>query len=187
MKRRSVWLQMLPGIIPLFIYVIADEIWGTKIGLIVAVVVGLAEMIFYLVKDKKIDKFILFDTLLLIALGGISMLLDNDIFFKLKPALIGFIGVVLIGIMAFFKPQLIIPMMHRYMKDFQAGEEQLKLMQKQMKVIFYIFTAYTLLVLYSALFMSKEAWAFISGGLFYIIFGIYFVFEIIKNKMKRRR
>ncbi|HBF87032.1 MAG TPA: NTP pyrophosphohydrolase [Bacteroidales bacterium] len=32
--------------------------------------------------------------------------------------------------------------------------------------------------------MSKEAWAFISGGLFYIIFAGYFVFEFVKNKFR---
>ncbi|MFV0590219.1 MAG: NUDIX hydrolase [Draconibacterium sp.] len=30
--------------------------------------------------------------------------------------------------------------------------------------------------------MSKEAWAFISGGLFYIIFGLYFLFEMYRQR-----
>jgi len=33
--------------------------------------------------------------------------------------------------------------------------------------------------------MSKEAWAFVSGGLFYIIFGIYILYEFLKNKFKK--
>ncbi|MCK4664936.1 MAG: NUDIX domain-containing protein [Bacteroidales bacterium] len=32
--------------------------------------------------------------------------------------------------------------------------------------------------------MSKEAWVFISGGLFYIIFGVYFIYELIYKKIK---
>jgi isopentenyldiphosphate isomerase len=35
--------------------------------------------------------------------------------------------------------------------------------------------------------MSKEAWLFISGGLFYIVFGIYFVFEFLKNKIGKKK
>ena len=30
--------KILPGLIPLFVFIIADEIWGTQIGLIVAVI-----------------------------------------------------------------------------------------------------------------------------------------------------
>ncbi|RLD59716.1 MAG: NTP pyrophosphohydrolase [Bacteroidetes bacterium] len=35
--------------------------------------------------------------------------------------------------------------------------------------------------------MSNEAWAFISGGLFYILFGVYFVYELINNKRKLKK
>ncbi|MBI5217398.1 MAG: NUDIX domain-containing protein [Bacteroidia bacterium] len=35
--------------------------------------------------------------------------------------------------------------------------------------------------------MSKEAWVFISTGLFYIIFGAYFLFEILYQKIKIRK
>jgi isopentenyldiphosphate isomerase len=35
--------------------------------------------------------------------------------------------------------------------------------------------------------MSKEAWAFISGGLFYILFGVYFLFELFRQKKKQKQ
>ncbi|MCP5102521.1 MAG: NUDIX domain-containing protein [bacterium] len=34
--------------------------------------------------------------------------------------------------------------------------------------------------------MSKGAWAFISGGLFYILFAVYFVFELVRVRRARR-
>ena len=89
MNLRSILLQLLPGFIPLLVFIIADELWGTTVGLIVAISSGILELAWYWVKDRKFDKFILFDTLLIVLLGVVSILLDNDIFFKLKPALIG--------------------------------------------------------------------------------------------------
>jgi len=68
------------------------------------------------------------------------------------------------------------------MKGMSISDEQVKQLNQSVKVMFFIFTAHTLLTFYSAFYMSNEAWAFISGGLFYILFGLYFVFEIIKNK-----
>ena len=35
--------------------------------------------------------------------------------------------------------------------------------------------------------MSKAVWAFISGGLFYILFGIYFLFEFYRQKKKQKQ
>ena len=84
---KSFILRLLPGLLPLFIFIIADEIWGTKIGLIVALGFGILELFYTYIKTQKIEKFILSDTILLVALGAISILLNNEIFLKLKPFL----------------------------------------------------------------------------------------------------
>ncbi len=187
MNQRKLLLNMLPGFVPLFIFIIADEIWGTKIGLIIAIAVGVLELLFYWIKDKKFDKFILYDTLLLVALGSISIIFDNDVFFKLKPALIGVLTTAIIGFSAFTPNNILLNMSKRYMKGIEFNEEQMKMMKKSMKNMFYIFAIYTLLVFYSVWFMSEKAWAFVSGGLFYIIFGIYFLIEFIKRKIAQKR
>lgn len=184
MNQKKLFLQLLPGFIPLFIFIIADEVWGTKIGLIVAIATGLAELLFYLVKDKKFDKFILFDTLLIVVLGLVSILLDNEVFFKLKPALIGVLTCIILGISAFTPLNIVFSMSKRYLKGLEIDQHQYKLMQKSLKNMFFIFVAYTFLVFYSVWFMSKEAWAFVSGGLFYIIFGVYILYEFLKKKFK---
>lgn len=41
----SLLKKLLPGLIPLFVFIIADEIWGTEAGLYAAVAFGTAEMI----------------------------------------------------------------------------------------------------------------------------------------------
>ena len=66
-------------------FIVADSIWGTKIGLIIAIASGIIELIVAFVKDRVIDKFVLLDIGLIFCLGMVSILLENDIFFKLKP------------------------------------------------------------------------------------------------------
>ena len=75
----------------------------------------------------------------------------------------------------------------RYMTETQINEAQVSQMRKSLKLLFYIFAAHTLLVFYATFFMSKEAWAFISGGLFYVLFGVYFVFEFLNQKRKNKQ
>jgi isopentenyldiphosphate isomerase len=186
MSRKELLKKLLPGFIPLFVFIAADEIWGTKTGLFVAVGVGIIEMIWVYFKERKFDKFILFDTLLLVALGAVSILLDNDLFFKLKPGLIELILVAVLAVSACSKVNLVGLMGKRYLKGAEFNEQQMAKMRNSMKVLFYVFTAHTLLVFYATFFMSKEAWAFISGGLFYIIFGIYFLVELFQQKRKQK-
>jgi isopentenyldiphosphate isomerase/intracellular septation protein A len=187
MSRAELLKKLLPGFIPLFVFIVADEIWGTKIGLFVAVGAGILELSWVGLKDKRFDKFILFDTLLLVALGAVSIVLENDIFFKLKPGLIELILVAVLGISAFSKINIIGLMGQRYMKGTTINDTQLTQMRKSLKYLFYMFTAHTFLVFYAAFFMSKEAWAFISGGLFYILFGVYFLVELFRQKRKQKQ
>lgn len=186
MNRTQLLKKLLPGFIPLFVFIAADEIWGTKIGLFVAIGVGVAEMIWIAIKEKRFEKFVLFDTLLLVILGGVSILLDNDIFFKLKPGFIELILVSILAISAFSKVNIIGLMGQRYMKDVEFNTAQMQQMRQSIKNLFFIFLLHTVLVFYSAFFLSKEAWAFISGGLFYIIFGVYFLCEFMRQKQKQK-
>lgn len=186
MNRSELLKKLLPGFIPLFVFIAADEIWGTKIGLYVAVGVGILEMVWVGIKEKRFDKFILFDTILLIILGAVSIVLNNDIFFKLKPGLIEIILVAILGISAFSKVNIVSLMSQRYLKGTSFNDAQVAQMRRSLKYLFYIFLLHTLLVFYSTFYMSKEAWAFISGGLFYILFGIYFLFELFKQKKKQK-
>lgn len=183
----SVLKKLLPGLIPLFIFILADEIWGTKIGLYVALGFGVGEFLFYFIKDKIIDKFILLDTGLLIVLGAVSIALENDVFFKIKPALIEGILLAIIGFSLWGPRNLIMAMSQRYMGEMNFNPEQEKLMRQNMLAMFWITSFHILLVILSALYMSKEAWLFISGGLFYIFFTVYFAFLWLKNRLQNKR
>ncbi len=187
MNKTELLKKLLPGFIPLFVFILADEIWGTKTGLFVAIGVGLAEMSWVGFREKRFDKFILFDTLLLVILGAVSILLNNDIFFKLKPGLIELILVAVLGVSAFSPVNIIGLMGQRYMKGVNFNEAQVKQMRRSLKILFYLFSAHTVLVFYATFYMSKEAWAFISGGLFYVLFGLYFLFEFINQKKKQKK
>lgn len=177
----------MPGFIPLFVFIAIDEIWGTRAGLIAALVIGVAEMVWIWFREKRFDRFVLFDTGLLVILGSVSIWLDNDIFFKLKPGLVELILCAVLAVSAFSKLNIIGLMTQRYMKDLELNEQQMDQFRRTMKLMFFVFFLHTILVFYSAFYLSSEAWAFISGGLFYFLFALVFVFEFIKQKINLRK
>ncbi len=187
MNKFQILKTLAPGFLPLIIFIVADSIWGTTIGLLVAILSGFVEITISYIKEKVIDKFVLLDIGLITALGLVSILLHNDIFFKLKPALIELIFSAIIGVSAFTDNNIMLMMTKRYMKGVEFSEEQLVLLKKNLRSIFYIFIIHTILIIYSAFFMSKDAWAFISTGLFYIIFAVYFVIQLGKKRLGKRK
>ncbi|MBN1406724.1 MAG: NUDIX domain-containing protein [Calditrichaceae bacterium] len=182
LNRTELFKNFAIGFIPIFVFIVADSIWGTETGLIVAIAVGLAYLFYYLIRYKRLEKFILFDTALIVLLGGVSILLHDEIFFKLKPALIELILVIILGIHAFSSKPILLMMSKRFMGDIDLGSDQVKLMRQMSQVMFILFLLHTALIVYSAYFWSKEVWAFISGGLFYIIFGLVFVGQWVYMK-----
>jgi isopentenyldiphosphate isomerase/intracellular septation protein A len=182
----NLFKKLLPGLLPIFVFILVDEFWSTEAGLVVAVVFGVGQLAWVFIREKRFDRFVFFDTALLVALGGISIALNDEIFFKLKPALINLIFCAILGFSAFSSKNLLMIYSQRYMGDLKmpAGAEQA--MQVTMKWLFWMMLAYTLFIVYSAFYMSKEAWAFISGGLLYILFGLFFGWQFISAKLKAK-
>lgn len=186
MSKAELFKKLLPGFIPLFVFIAIDEIWGTRAGLVAALVIGVAEMVWIGIKEKRFDRFVLFDTGLLLVLGSVSIWLDNDIFFKLKPGLVELILCAVLAVSAFSKLNIVGLMTQRYMKELEMNEQQTAQLRKTLQLMLVVFLFHTILVFYAAFYLSNEAWAFISGGLFYILFAVVFGVEFIKQKIKLR-
>ncbi|MBN2366563.1 MAG: NUDIX domain-containing protein [Calditrichaeota bacterium] len=185
--RRELIKNFTVGFLPLLVFIIADAFYGLTIGLLAAIVFGVVETTIIYLKNRIIDKFILFDTGLIILLGLISIILQNDIFFKIKPALIEGILLILLGLTAFSDNLILVKMSGRYLKGIQLSGEQQLAMKQMTRRLFFVFLVHTLLIVYSAFYMSKEAWAFISGGLFYVLIGIMMGFEFLRSLWQRHR
>ena len=182
--------QMLPGLLPVFIFIIADEIWGTAIGLYVAVIFGILELIATRIKDRRLDWFIILDTAFLVLLSGVSILLDNAIFFKLKPALLELIMCILLTAEALRPEKFFELAASRYMKNTEPAlnDKGIAAMRRMMILMTIIFAGHTAVTVYAAFCLSQASWAFISGGLFYIIFAAIMAWQFIVlyiRKMKK--
>src|SRR5690554_4495143 len=158
MTRSDLIKKLIPGFIPLFVFIAADAIWGTQTGLYIAVGAGIGQLLWIALKERRFDKFVLFDTILVVLFGAVSIILENDLFFKLKP---GFIELILVAILAFsgFTKVNIIGMLgERYLKGAPIHSGHMAQMRRALRRLFYIFSIHTLLVFYSAFYMSNEAW-----------------------------
>lgn len=172
--------------IPLLVYILADELWGMKVGLAVAVSIAGIELLVTFTREKRLDKFVLLDILLLFALAALSLLFENDIFFKVKPAMIDLVMLLVLSLSLFTRIDPLGAMSQRYLKGIAFNDHQKSLFRKNLWIMFWILLVHAFLVLWSAFFLSKEVWAFVSTFLLFIMMGGYFGFAFIQQRIKNR-
>lgn len=185
-NRLSLLKQLIPGLLPLIVFIAVDEIWGTKEGLIVAMVIGAAELIYGFAKGQKPDKFILLDLGLIMGMGGVSLLLDNDFFFKLKPVIIGFIMAIMMGVAAYLPGNILLDMSKRYMKGIEIDPWQQWEFKKSLKVLFWLILTHTVVTLFISLYGSTRIWGLWSGPGFFVLFGIFMGIEFLRKKQQAK-
>lgn len=184
--RNEILKNFAISFVPIFVFIIVESIYGTTAGLITAVISGVAYFLYYLIRFKQIEKMILLDTVLIVLTGGLSIILHDAIFFKVKPAIIESIILILVGLHAFGDKPILLHMSKRYMAGMQINQQQVIMLKQMSKWLFYVLLVHVFLILYSAFYWSEEAWAFISGGLFYILLGGMVVVQFVYFRFLKR-
>lgn len=187
MNKLDLIKRLLPGFLPIIVFIIVDEFWGTWYGLVVAIGIGVMELGIGLVRKRQVDRFVIFDVGLLLALGGVSLLLDNDIFFRLKPGVISLLMTGMIGFSAFSRHNILLQMSQRYMKGVEMNPYQMWMMQQTMKRIFWLLLGYSLLSILSAFIGPKSVWGFLNGPGLFVVMGLYMVLEWWQKKSQNQQ
>ncbi len=184
-KKLALAGKLLPGMLPLLLFVVVELVWGTTAGLAAALALGVVQLFWFWLREQRIDKFVLGDVGFLIVLGGLAILFDNALLFKLKPVFIGGAMLLLIGYSAFSDHNLVMLMSQRYFRGFIAGPFESWLMQQMLKVFFWLLAAHTLLTLDAALWMPHAWWAAISGPGFYAVVALMLAISWFINKQRK--
>lgn len=179
--------SLLPGLLPLVIFVGADAVFGETIGLYVGIGTGIIEFIYTFIKDKRADPFVAADTILLAATGALSLVLNDDIFFKLKPAIIELVLVIAMGAMLLLPDSVLKGYVGRQLRGMTIPDAALPSMKKGLGLMLALILAHVALTFYAAFALSTAAWGFISGGLLYILFAVYALGGFFAGRVKAKK
>lgn len=179
--------SLVPGLLPLLLFVGADALFGETIGLVVGISVGILEFAFVLIKDRKADPFVAADTILLAVAGGLSLVLRDEIFFRLKPAIIELVLAVAMGGMLALPPAYLKGYIGKQLRGVSIPDAAMPAMKKGLALMLAALVAHIALTLYAAFALSTAAWGFISGGLLYILFGAVALVQFVSARLRSRR
>ncbi len=197
MDRKTILKNLAAGFVPLLVFIIADEMFDLITSLAIALGVSLLYGLMVYIRERRVDKFVLLDAALILVLGGVSLVFNSPVFILIKPAVVEAVFVVMIGVTVFTNNPLLIQMSQRYMKGVELGDQQMYMMRRMLHGMFWLLLAHVGMIVAAALYVGKpetagylerkEIWAFVSGGLFYILIGVVFVWQFVKGKISQRK
>lgn len=75
------------GILPVVIFTVIEDHYGPIYGTIAAIIYGISEVLYELIKYKKVEAITWVSNGLIICLGAVSIFFNDGIWFKLQPAI----------------------------------------------------------------------------------------------------
>ena len=148
--------SLLPSLLLIGIYFIADEFFGTVTGVWVAFLLGGAEFIYTRIREKVYDKMILLTTLFFCIPGLISIWANGSVLSQLQPAIIETALCLLLGFFAFSHTDFTHTLPAGYRKNIHLSGPQLQSMRKMLRILFILVALHTLLAYTAILFLPED-------------------------------
>ncbi len=181
-------VQIVGQMLPLIVFIIVDSVVkDIRISIASAIVFAVVQLLFFYFKTGRFDWFVLLDVGLIAGLGTISIIFKNEMFFKVKPAVIEAATII------FFLALILSP--DRFLLDYfgrmlPQGKILNPAVVGTMKTMLLWMCGYVLLhigaVLYTAFYTSRRVWAFVSGPGFFLLFIPIMAVLIFKTMIRRR-
>jgi isopentenyldiphosphate isomerase len=179
--------SLVPAFLPLLAFVLAEAFFGETVGLVVGLACGLGEFAWVLAREKRADPFIAADTALLALAGGLSLALGNALFFKLKPAVVEFVLGAALGLLLVLPSTFLEGYFGRVLRGTSIPPGAVPALRRSVGLMIVLLLIHAGLTAWAAVALSDAAWGFVSGGLFYILFGLAFLAQWIAARLQGGR
>ena len=195
MERMGKWRVLLAGVLPLLVFTLIEEYFGTLWGLIAGMVFGLGEMAWEYVKQRRVEALTWGSNSLLLGLGGVSLLTQDGIWFKLQPSILEVaLTAFLWGSVVLKKPLLFSLMIKQSAQMHGAAPLWPEAFRLKLERAFYgltvrlglFFFIHAGLALWVALYGSTSAWMLLKGVGLTLSLMVYMVVEMLFLRYRLR-
>jgi intracellular septation protein len=164
------------GLVPVIAFTVIEEKYGVIAGLITGMIFGLGEIVYELIRHRKVSTMTWIGNGLLLVLGGVSLVSSEGLWFKLQPALMeGLFALAMWGSCIIKKPLLVVlaEKQGQQLPDLVKG----KLNGVTWRTGFF-FAIHTGLAVWAAVDWTTTNWALLKGIGLTVSFILYLLFEV---------
>ena len=160
----------LTQLLPLLVFIVVDcFVTDVRISICSAILFAIGQLVVTYVRNHRFEWFVLLDVGLIAGLGAISIAFENELFFKVKPAIMDGVGIVFTVALIVAPSRFLLAYFGRMMPRTVLKPETVGTLKSMLAMICLGTAVHIGLVLYTAFRSSKEVWAFVSGPGFYLI------------------
>lgn len=164
------------GILPIIAFTVIEEKYGVITGLIAGMIFGGGEIIYEVIRHRKVATMTWVGNGLLLGLGGISLISSEGLWFKLQPALMeGLFALAMWGSCLIRKPLLV------FLAEKQ-GQRLPDLVKSKLVGVTWrtglFFGTHTGIAVWAALEWSTTNWALLKGIGLTVSFVLYLLTEV---------
>ena len=164
------------GILPIVAFTVIEENYGVFYGLIAGLFFGVAEIIYELIRYRKVSQMTLISNSLIIVMGCVSLFLNDGIWFKLQPAIFEFGFFVFLLVTWILKKPFLKSMVEKQNPEVpEFFKNKLSGITFRLSLFFLI---QSIIATYAALYWSTEAWAILKGIGLFVLMAIYMAIEM---------
>ncbi len=184
-KKSQMLSLFFGGILPIVAFTIIEDKYGVFYGLIAGLFFGVAEIIYELVKYKKVSQMTLISNGLILIMGSVSLFLNDGIWFKLQPAIFEFGFFIFLFTTWILKKPFLKSIIEKQNPEVpEIFKIKLNGITFRLSLFFLI---QSIIATYAALYWSTEAWALLKGVGLFISMAIYMAIEMFWIKFSLRR
>lgn len=178
---------LLTQLLPLLVFIVADAlVTDVRVSILCAVVFALGQLAFTWARSHAFDWFVVLDVGLIASLGAIAIVFKNDVFFKVKPAIIEGITIVFMLALILAPDRFLMGYFGRIMPGRELRPEALAAMRSLLGWMALYTAVHLGAVLYTAFRSSKQTWAWVSGPGYYLLF-VPIMAVVLGKRLKARR
>lgn len=176
-KSQALGSLFFGGLMPVLAFTFIEESYGPLWGTVAGMIFGAGEILYEKIKHNKVAAITWIGNAMILALGGISIISQDGIWFKLQPALFeGFFAIFLWGSWLLKKPFILMmaekqnPSMPEIVKPFLSAVT--------LRLGFF-FAIHAALATWAALYWTTAQWAWLKGAGLIVSFVIYLLIEML--------
>ncbi len=170
--------------LPAFAYWYLEDTYPVRVALMGGLALAVLELLLEWVFTKKLHSLSKFNFFIILFLGGISLLGDEGIWFKLQPAISGAGIAVFLVYKLLTGEGLMIEMLESFNSQKAPPKWVIRILEKHM-ALFFLFYGFFMGGI--AFWSTTDVWLFFKTIGLYLIFGVFFIFELIYIRILVKR
>lgn len=162
---------------PLLVFYLVEDQWGTTAALVASMVFTIGDLGITWLRQKRLDRVALVTGGLVLGLGGLSLLSDDERFMLYTPVASDALFALFLAASVWRKRPLMLVLAEQQQPDLAADPLRRAFLGGMTLRLALNLAAHGVVTAWSVA-EPRETWLFVSGPLQYIMLGAQFVFEI---------